>query len=302
MRAAPFRYVRALDLDEALDALARPGGRVLAGGQSLLPLMHQRKVRCETVVDIARIPELRTMTRSTEGTLTIGAAVTQRQVEGDLTVTEGWPLLSDALAHVGNVTIRNRGTVGGSAAHAEPAAEVPSVLTALDARFEVASEAGMSTIAAPDFFTGRNRTALHCGELLVRMHLPVTGRAGHAWVEFGPRLDDLPYVGVAVVVRLDGEGVIGTLRVVVAGAGDTPEDATADFASLVGADPRALPEGDLGECASRTAAALGVLDSPTVPAGYRRRLIRALTRRAVMSAADRAAGRGPRHTGREGLA
>lgn len=299
MRAAPFRYVRALDLDEALDALARPGGRVLAGGQSLLPLMHQRKVRCETVVDITRIPELRTTTRSTEGTLTIGAAVTQRQVEGDLTVTEGWPLLSDALAHVGNVTIRNRGTVGGSAAHAEPAAEMPSVLTALNARFEVASEGGTSTIAAPDFFTGRNHTALQRGQLLVRIQLPVMGPAGHAWVEFGPRLDDLPYVGVAAVVRLDGEGAIRTVRVVVAGAGDTPEDATAHFASLVGADPRALPAGDLAECASHTAEGRAVPDSPTVPAGYRRRLIRALARRAVMAAADRAVGRRRGDAGRD---
>nr|WP_238438208.1 FAD binding domain-containing protein [Frankia nepalensis] len=204
MKPAPFEYHRPGSLDEATALLAELGdeAKVLAGGQSLVPMLSLRLAYFDHVVDISRLTELRGVTAA-DGYLRVGAGTTETAVGADLDVARAVPLLTRATPLIGHFQIRNRGTLGGSVAHADPAGEYPVVALTLDAEIEAVSAAGgHRVIPAADFFTGLWSTALEPDELLVGVRFPVWGaRSGFAVEEFARRSGDFAVAGA--VVRLE---------------------------------------------------------------------------------------------------
>ena len=206
MKPPPFDYVQATTLDEALDALADAGedAKVLAGGQSLIPLLSLRLARPTSLIDLNRVSELASIDRS-NGELRLGAMVRHRAVERSKEAADAVPLLAQAMPLIGHLAIRSRGTVGGSLAHADPAAELPAVATALGATFTARSKAkGERTIGADDFFQGFFTTALEPDEILVDVRFPAAGpRSGAAVEEVARRHGDFAMVGAVAAVTLD---------------------------------------------------------------------------------------------------
>ncbi|MFC6092322.1 FAD binding domain-containing protein [Saccharothrix lopnurensis] len=279
MKAAPFDYVRAATVEEAVGALSGDGARALAGGQSLVPLLNLRLARPTTVVDVNRLDLDHLRLSGTD--LVLGALVRHRRVETSPLVRREVPLLAEAMSHVGHVAVRNRGTVGGSAAHADPAGELPAVCVALDATLVARGPAGPRAIAARDFFLGPHRTALAPGELLVEVRLPVPPPgSGHAVAELCRRHNDLALVAVVACVTVS-EGTVTRARVAVAGAGPTPLRATAAEALLVGRAPTADA---IASAADAVADSTDPPDDLHAPATYRRDMAAVLTRRALRQA------------------
>jgi len=211
VKPAPFDYAAPRSLDEAL-ALLGEDSKALAGGQSLVPLLNFRLARPRLVVDLNRVPGLDRI-RRVGGALRIGALVRQAALERSTIVAGGWPLLRDAVRFAGHPQTRNRGTVGGSVAHADPAAELPAALLALDARFHVRSTRGAREVAAGDFFVGPLQTVLRPDELLLEIEVPAVAEgARQAFVEHARTHGDFALAGVAVA----GD------RVALLAAGPTP--------------------------------------------------------------------------------
>jgi CO/xanthine dehydrogenase FAD-binding subunit len=227
MKPAPFEYELPLSLDQALDLIGGEA-KVLAGGQSLVPLLNFRLARPERLVDVNRLGELAYLRRS-GGLLRIGTLTRQATLESSRLVAEHWPLLRQAVSLVGHPQIRNRGTVGGSVAHADPAAELPVALTALDARFHCRSHRGTRTLAAGELFLGPLTTALEDDELLIEIEVPPlpTG-ARTAFVEHARTHGDFAIAGAGVVVA-PGHAAIALL-----GAGSVPVRARAAERAFVG--------------------------------------------------------------------
>lgn len=288
MKPPPFEYHAAASLDDALSLLADHGddAKVLAGGQSLLPLLALRLARPEHLVDINRLDELSTIANG-DG-LRIGALVRQRTVERSADVAAANPLLAGAVRFIGHTAIRNRGTVGGSVAHGDPAAELPTVLVALDGEVEVSSRRGSRRVAASDLYSGFLTTALEADELLTAVHLPAwPAGAGWSFQEFSRRTGDFAIAGVAAALRLDGKGTITEARIALSGMAQTPVRATVAEATLVGQAPSV----ELWVAAS--ADAVAGLEPPSDLHGtreYRRHLAGVLIRRALQEAHDRAQG------------
>ncbi|MFJ4466993.1 FAD binding domain-containing protein [Streptomyces sp. NPDC089424] len=275
-----FDYARPHSLEEAVRTLADAGedGKVLAGGQSLLPLLRMRLAFPELVVDVGRIPELRGV-REDGDTLVIGAMTTHHEVLHDPLVRRHAGLLAEATATVADPAVRHRGTFGGSLAHADPAADLPAVALALDADMVVAGPGGRRTVAARDFFVDYLQTALAPDELLVEVRIPKTDGWAFHYEKFHPVAQSWPIVGVAVLVRRE-DGHLTQARIGLANMGSTPLRATAAEQSLAGADgPEAVAR------AAETAAE-GTRPSQDLAAGpeYRQHLTRVLTRRAVLAA------------------
>jgi carbon-monoxide dehydrogenase medium subunit len=247
MKPAPFTYHRPETAAEAVGLLADLGddAKVLAGGQSLIPMLALRLAVFEHLVDIGRVDELRGIERR-DGCLWIGAGTTEAAVEHSAEVAAGVPLLARATPFVGHFQIRNRGTVGGSLVHADPAAEYPAVALALDATLEAASPAGTRQIPAADFFTALWSTALADGELLTGVSFPAwSGRCGFAVEELARRHGDFAVAGAAVAVELDGDDRVRRCGIGLIGLGPTPVRATAaEEAAIAGADPT-----DIGQAA-----------------------------------------------------
>jgi len=264
MKPAPFDYAAPRSLDEALGLLGDES-KALAGGQSLVPLLNFRLARPEVIVDLNRLPGLAYLRRS-GGVLRIGALTRQAALERSTLVARHWPLLRQAVGHAGHPQTRSRGTVGGSAAHADPTAELPVALTALDAWFHLRSPRGARTLAAADFFVGTLASAAEADELLVEIEVPpLPEGARTAFVEHAPTHGDFAVAGAAVV---RGAGVCA---IALLGAGPTPRRAreaeqaleggadareAARLAAQAVADPwrRALTEALVGEALERTAA------------------------------------------------
>jgi carbon-monoxide dehydrogenase medium subunit len=282
MKAAAFGYVRAFSVEEAVEALAEDNAQVLAGGQSLVPMLNMRLAKPAVVIDINRVPELSYLRRD-NGNLVIGALTRHRAIETSPLVSQDMPLLAEALRYVGHVSIRNRGTIGGSLAHADPAAELPAVCVALDASLLVQGSRGVREIAARDFFLGPHRTALEPAELLISVRVPVLpDGTGFAVQELSFRGRDLALVAVFAAVTVDSAGICSGARIAVAGAGPTPIRATAVEQALVGQVPTE----------SVIAAAVAALsvdppDSIHAPASYRRDMAAVLARRAIRTAVSR---------------
>ncbi len=246
---------------------------MLAGGQSLGPLLNLRLATPGLLVDVNRLPLASVQER--DGMLELGALVRQRDAERSEAVARAAPLLAEALPWIGHAAIRNRGTVGGSLAHGDPAAELPAVAVALEAEIVARSRRGERRIAAADLFELPLVTALASDELLVSLRVPpLPAAAGWAWVELARRHGDFALAGVAAIVRPDGGG-----RLVLAGVGPRPLDVSALLDAA--AEPR--------EVAGAAAQACDPPSDVHGSAPYRRRLVRALVRRALETARARAA-------------
>jgi CO/xanthine dehydrogenase FAD-binding subunit len=232
MKPAPFEYAAPRSLDEAL-ALLGEDAKALAGGQSLVPLLNFRLARPELLVDLNRVPGLAYLRRE-GGVLRIGALTRQAALERSGLVARHWPLLAQAVRHAGHAQTRSRGTVGGSAAHADPTAELPVALTALDARFRLRSVRGDRTLGADEFFVATLTSAAEPDELLVEIEVPPMAEgARSAFVEYAPTHGDFAVAGAAVV-RAPGACAIALL-----GAGPKPMRARAAEAALNDGSPEA---------------------------------------------------------------
>ncbi|WP_033442174.1 FAD binding domain-containing protein [Saccharothrix sp. NRRL B-16314] len=278
MKAAPFDYVRASSVEMAVDAL-RDGAVALAGGQSLIPLLNARARRPAVVVDVSRLPLAGV--EQVGSTLVLGAMTRLRAAETSPVVRRAVPLLAEALTHVGHVSVRNRGTVGGSVAHADPAAELPAVLLALDAVFSVRGRGGTREVDARDFFRGPHRTALAADELLTGIRVPLppaTARCGIA--ELSRRPHDLAITAVFTSVVLTGR-VVTDVRIAVAGAAPVPLRAHAAEHVLRG---EVFGPDVLAAAAEAAADATDPIDDVHAPAAYRRDMTAVLTRRALRQA------------------
>ena len=284
MKPAPFAYDAPRSLDAALALLAQhgDGATVLAGGQSLVPLLNFRLARPARVVDINRLEELTDLRRRNHA-LHIGALTRMRTLERSALVATHWPVLAEAARFVGHPQIRSRGTVGGSVAHADPAAELPVVLTALDARFHLRSARGARVVRARELFVTYLTTSIEPDELLVEIEVPPVRRgAGAAFVEHARVHGDFALGGAAAVVALDPAGACAAASIALLGAAPVPLRATRAEGVLVG---RGLDDESV-----REAAAEAVRDvEPAGDARYRRALLAELVRRALATARERGA-------------
>ena len=289
MKPAPFEYVAPESLEEAISLLGEHGevGKILAGGQSLGPLLNMRLASPEILIDINRLEEL-SYIRQRDGHLEIGALARQRTVERSSAIPRKWPLISDAMPYVGHLTLRNRGTVCGSIAHADPAAELPAVATALDAELHVLGPDGERTVTTEDFFVSYMTTNLKPEELLAAVRFPPPRpQTGHAWFEIARRHGDYALVGVAAVLTLREDGTCDAVRLVYTGVAPMPFDARESAELLVGEQP----SGDLfAEVAEHAAKASEPSTDVHASAAYRRHLVGVLTRWALGKALERARG------------
>ena len=224
MKPAQFEYLAPTSVQDAIDALSEGGDdvKVLAGGQSLVPLMNMRLARPRTVVDINRIGELAYI-REHDGGLAIGALTRQRAAEKSDLLRERAPLMHEAIGYIGHIAIRTRGTIGGSIAHADPAGELPAVVTALDAELVVRGPGGERTVRPDEFFLTYLTTVLGPDELLTEVRLPAwPAAAGWSFREVSRRHGDYALVGVACTVRLAEDGSCSDARLVLTGVGGAP--------------------------------------------------------------------------------
>src|SRR3954451_6552403 len=263
MKPAVFEYVVPQSVDEAVSALADEDAKALAGGQSLVPMLALRLARFERLVDLNRIPGLAGI-REDNGSVVIGAMTRQGVIASDARVRAQVPMLTEATRLVGHFQIRTRGTIGGSLAHADPAAEYPAVALALGAEFAVAGRRGCRTIEADDFFDGPYTTTLEPEELLIEVRLPVRApRTGTCIAEFARRHGDFAVAGIAAAVAVDAGGVITQARAATFGLSGRPQ-LLAGLDALAGRPPE--------EFAAVAMAATEHLDPPTdaqANSGYR---------------------------------
>jgi carbon-monoxide dehydrogenase medium subunit len=286
MKPAKFDYHDPATLADALDLMARYGdqARPLAGGQSLVPLMNFRLLRPAHIVDLNGVYGLSYL-KLENGTLRIGATTRQRQLERSLDVTQHWPLLRDATAFIGHIQIRNRGTVGGSLAHAFPSAELPVAMVTLDGSMLIRAKTGQRTVRAEGFFLAYMTTALEPDELLTEIQLPaLPANCGWSYQEVSRRHGDFALAGAASVIALDGNGNIAHARLTLTGT--TPIRATEAERSLLGEKPS---EASFRNAAKRATENLEQDSDIHASAEYRRSACQALARRALAQAADRAA-------------
>jgi carbon-monoxide dehydrogenase medium subunit len=288
VKAAPFSYVAPESVEETISVLAEHGddAKVLAGGQSLMPLMALRLAAPAVVVDVNRLPGLDRIERGPDG-LRLGALVRHRDIERLADLADDCPLLADAVPLIGHVAIRNRGTVVGSLAHADPAAEWPAVALALDGRVTAVGARGTRQIDASAFFASYLTNTLEPDELATHVEVRLgNGTAGSSFVELARRYGDFGLCGVAAVLRMSPAGTVADARVVVSGCGPTPIRIAECEPLLTGQHPSA----DLFEAAAEV-----VFESVDPPgdihgsAEYRRHVTRVVARRALERASTRAA-------------
>jgi carbon-monoxide dehydrogenase medium subunit len=288
MIAAPFEYEAPATVEDAIRLLSDLGdrGRVLAGGHSLIPLMKLRLAQPEVLVDIGRIEGLREV-RADGDWLAIGALTTHAQVIADDTVRRECPVLAETAATIGDPQVRNRGTIGGALAHADPAADYPATVLALDAEIVAQGPRGRRTVHVTEFFTGLFSTALAPDELLVEVRVPRLGPgAGGAYLKRPNKASHYAVVGVAAVVRLEG-GRVSRLGVGVTGAGSQPGRAPAVEQALLGEIPTADA---IARAAEGVAEGVDLLSDIHGSAEYREAMARVYARRAVQEAVRRAGG------------
>jgi aerobic carbon-monoxide dehydrogenase medium subunit len=292
MKPPAFTYHRPATVEDALAILAEVGasGKVLAGGQSLVPMLNMRLAAPGHLVDINRLGTLSYVRHdASAGAVRVGALARHAAVERDADAYAVLPLLRQAIGHVAHPTIRNRGTTVGSLVHADPAAELPAVLSLLNGEVTLASAlekgAGRRTVAAADFFTGPLESAIRPGELAVEAVFPVPPpRTGSAWLEVSRRRGDYAVCGVGVLVTLDDGGRVARARAAYVSVGPTP--VTVDLTDAV-----AGQVWDAADWAGAGALAAGAVDPEDdihATAAYRRHLVGVLTGRATKAAAKHA--------------
>ena len=278
-----FDYQRAGSIDEALSLIGTPGTKVIAGGMSLLPLMKLRLASPDKLVDIGRLKELKGVRQLSDGRLAIGALTTYAELADS--PARHYGLLRDALPDIGDVQVRNRGTVGGSIAHCDPASDLPAVLLALDAEIVARSKRGEKVYPVDGFFTSAFTTALADDEIVTEVLLPgPRDDAGSAYQALNQRASGYSIAGVAAVVIKEGGSAITKANIALTGVGDVPYRAKAVEAALVGNE---------GTAESIAAAAAHATDAVTVQSDihadseYRTAMAAVYTRRAITAALAR---------------
>jgi carbon-monoxide dehydrogenase medium subunit len=281
----PFEYAAPDTLEEALGLLASAGGevRALAGGQSLIPLLNYRLAAPRMIVDLNRVPagEIRIGRER----VALGMLARHGELAESPALARACPLLGEAARLVGNVRVRTLGTVGGSLAHADPAAELPLVAVALDAVLTLASLRGTRRVPAADFFTGYLTTALEPDELVTEIDVPVTDGRGSAVEELARRAGDFAVVAVAALVSIDRRGRVDEARLACGGVGPRPLRATAAEDALIGHEPSAER---LALAARSARAGIQPHGDAFASGAYRSLLVEVLGRRALARAAQRA--------------
>lgn len=280
MFAAPFEYARPTTLDEALSLLSKHGddAKLLAGGHSLIPAMKLRLAQPKVVIDIARLDALRNV-EERNGRLAIGALVTHAEIAASRTLAARCPLLVEAAAAIGDLQVRNKGTIGGSLVHADPAADWPAAILALDAELEVAGPKGRRMVKASEFFTGMLETAVEGSEILCEIRVPATG-ASVAYVKTEQKASGFALCGVAAVVDAKAKRV----RIGVTGVAAVAYRASAVEKALEG---QALDAKTIGAAARQAAAGVAPLADIHASADYRAHLAQVNTARALERAASR---------------
>ena len=288
MKPAPFRYIAARTLEQALALKAEYGeeARFLAGGQSLVPTMNFRLAQPAVLIDINPLTQLAGTRQSDPESLRIGAMTRYRDLERDPATARDLPLVAEALPHIAHPQIRNRGTIGGNLAHADPASEMPAIIVALAARLRVQSTRGERWIAASEFFTGALVTALAADEMLVEAELPLAKpRSGTCFMEVARRRGDFALIGVACTVRIDDDERCAEARIGLCNAGDKPilvEDASQSLAG------RPISTAQVDQAAELVQRAIDPGGSIHAGKEFQRHLAGVLTKRALIEANKRA--------------
>lgn len=285
MKAPAFRYHRPNSRAEALGLLATlPSARILAGGQSLMPMLNFRVAQPDDLIDINRIPDLAGIVE-VPAEVVIGAMTRQRDLEKSPAIAARLPLMAEAIAQIGHVATRGRGTIGGSLCHLDPAAELPVVALAHEARLRVESTRGARDIAMADFPAGLLTPSLDGDEMLTAIAFPVW-RAGHgsAFVEFARRHGDFAIVACGVLVERAADGAVSRIAIAIGGLAPTPLRLSQAETLLTGIRPDAARIA----AAAQATQDIDPLDDPQAPAAYRRRLAPAIVRRALDAALSRA--------------
>jgi aerobic carbon-monoxide dehydrogenase medium subunit len=287
MYASDFNYYRAASIAEVNALLKQyPGAKLLAGGHTLIPLLKLRLAAPSALIDIGRIAELRGVTVK-DRTVRIGALTTHAELASSAVVRQHCPALADAARHVGDPAVRNRGTVGGNVAHADPAADLPTALAALGARFTMTGPRGVRTVAAAGFFTGMMTTALGEDDLLTAIEIPATEKGqGAAYVKFSHPASRYAVIGVGAVVTVSGGRCSGAV-VALGGLVPQPTRASAVEKALVG---QALSADRIAKAASLVSQDLGgdLIGDLYASADYRKAVAPVWVARALGAAADRA--------------
>jgi CO/xanthine dehydrogenase FAD-binding subunit len=285
MKPAAFEYVVADSVEAAVAALAAGDAKIIAGGQSLVPMLNFRLLRPATLVDINRIPGL-AFIRDNGEAITVGALTRHHQLETSPVIAQHFPVLTEAMTHVAHLAIRNRGTIGGSLSHADPAAELPMMAVLLDAELRLVSASGTRTVASRDFFLDALTVDLAEGELLTEITLPkLPPHTGWGFEEVSRRSGDFALAAAAVTLTIT-DGVIGRVRIVMTGVAPTARRASDAEAMLIGSR---LDQG-VGDDVIDAIRAVAEPDTDLhASADYRRHLVGVLGRKALLAAWKRAA-------------
>lgn len=289
MIPSAFDYHTPTSLSEALTLLGQHGdeAKVLAGGQSLLPALKLRLSSVGHLVDLGRINDL-SYIKEDKGSLCIGACATHYEVESSALLKQKCSLLAECAANIGDVQVRNRGTIGGSLAHADPAADYPAAILALDAEIQVVSATGSRVLKAEDFFVDMLTTALEPGEIVTEVRIaPCAAKTGSVYLKVPQPASGFAVVGVAAVVTLDAKGNCATVRVGVTGAAAKGFRAKATEAALVGKTPDANA---IAQAATKAADGVDTLGDIFASAEYRAHLVQVYAKRALAKAVARANG------------
>ena len=284
MKPAKFDYFAPTTLEETLELLSQHGldAKVLAGGQSLMPMMNLRLVRPGVVVDINRVAGLAGISVDDEA-ISVGALTRQRDLGQSQVIQDAFPMMTAAISHIGHFQIRNRGTIGGSLAHADPAAELPTLCTALEAEFVVADSGGSQTVPAAEFAIGPLITSLAPEQLLTEIRLPVLQGGGWRWGfrEVSRREGDFALVGSVAMLRNSADGVCQEARITMFAVGDAPARMPAAEASLVG---RVVDDAARREAAALVSEAVTPGSDIHASAEYRKEVSAVMARRALEDA------------------
>jgi CO/xanthine dehydrogenase FAD-binding subunit len=288
MKPPSFDYVLADTVEDALSALASlgPDAKIIAGGQSLVPMLNFRLLRPTTLVDINRIAGL-SFISDEDDNIRIGALTRHHQLETSPIIAQHLPVIAEAMRHVAHLAIRNRGTIGGSLSHADPAAELPMMVVLLDAKLTIASAAGKRTVPARAFFVDALTTDLRDGEMLTEIEIPkLAPRSGWGFAEVSRRGGDFALAAAAAILALRGS-TIADARIAVMGVGKTPLRISTAEAMLAG---QTVSPGLLERAAEAIRAAVEPETDLHASADYRRHLIGVLTQRTLADAWRRAGG------------
>lgn len=289
MYAAPFQYVRPRTLDEALKFLADHGddAKPLAGGQSLIPLLKLRLAFPRFVVDIARLEGLREIRETADG-LELGCLVRHVEVERSGLVCRALPLLAETAAEIGDVQVRNRGTIGGSLAHADAAADYPAAALALDAKMVIRSSGGEHVVPAQQFFVDLMTTAIQPNEMLTAIRFPAQpAQSGSVYLKLRQQASGFAIAGAATSLALDAAGRVSYARVAITGVNGVPYRAAGVEQMLTGAAPS--PEA-IAAAAAHAADGIEPLSDIHGSADYRREMACVITRRALLKSLERIGG------------